>query len=495
MREPCARASRPSTPTRSCTARSSTTSRIWRTNRRAAWDGYVGATRNVVDAAGDAQVVLISTDWVFDGTQAGATEDEPPNPINVYGFLKAASRAGGHRAREARRGRAHLRRAGRGARSTRAGPRLRVLCRLAGAGAARRRAVHRLGGRGHQHARDADAGQRRRRADLADAGARAHRHPPLLRRRVRHARGARAGDGARVRPRRRAAALRPAASARRRRSRTTRASTARATAAALGVELPGVADQLARLREQLRREAGRRRPRGHLRPRGRDGLPLAAPSRRGAARPARRPRGLREDRQDDGHPVPAPVGQPARRVELRRARQATSTCTASRCASTPGPACRCTARCPRPWTRARRPGVAELDGASDAFPFAHTVRLRGDARRRAADHDHDRGPRRPGAGQLRLPPVPADPGRPARRVARRAARDAPPEAHRPAAPERRDRAGRALHRPARRPRLRRRLRPARRRARSSSRAATAGSRCASRRASPSPRSTPRRPTT
>ena len=67
------------------------TSRTWRTHRRAAWDGYVGATRNVVDAAGDAQVVLISTDWVFDGTQAGATEDEPPNPINVYGFLKAAS--------------------------------------------------------------------------------------------------------------------------------------------------------------------------------------------------------------------------------------------------------------------------------------------------------------------------------------------------------------------------------------------------------------------
>ena len=60
-------------------------------NRRAAWDGYVGATRNVVEAAGEAQVVLISTDWVFDGTQPDATEDEPPNPINVYGFLKAAS--------------------------------------------------------------------------------------------------------------------------------------------------------------------------------------------------------------------------------------------------------------------------------------------------------------------------------------------------------------------------------------------------------------------
>jgi dTDP-4-dehydrorhamnose reductase len=61
--------------------------------RRAAWEGYVGATRNVVDAANavGAHVVLVSTDWVFDGTQAGATEDEPPNPINAYGFLKAAS--------------------------------------------------------------------------------------------------------------------------------------------------------------------------------------------------------------------------------------------------------------------------------------------------------------------------------------------------------------------------------------------------------------------
>jgi dTDP-4-dehydrorhamnose reductase len=61
------------------------------TDRSAAWAGYVGATRNVVDAAAGAPVVLVSTDWVFDGTQSGAREDEPPNPINAYGFLKAAS--------------------------------------------------------------------------------------------------------------------------------------------------------------------------------------------------------------------------------------------------------------------------------------------------------------------------------------------------------------------------------------------------------------------
>jgi dTDP-4-dehydrorhamnose reductase len=60
--------------------------------RREAWDHYVGATRTLADAANaaDAQLLLVSTDWVFDGTQAGATEDTPPNPINLYGFLKAA---------------------------------------------------------------------------------------------------------------------------------------------------------------------------------------------------------------------------------------------------------------------------------------------------------------------------------------------------------------------------------------------------------------------
>jgi dTDP-4-dehydrorhamnose reductase len=62
-------------------------------DRRGAWEAYVGATRNLVDAANAAgvRIVLVSTDWVFDGTQAPAAEDEPPNPVNAYGFLKAAS--------------------------------------------------------------------------------------------------------------------------------------------------------------------------------------------------------------------------------------------------------------------------------------------------------------------------------------------------------------------------------------------------------------------
>ena len=62
-------------------------------DRRRAWDAYVGATRNVVNAANraGAHVVLISTDWVFDGIGAPASESEPPHPINTYGFLKASS--------------------------------------------------------------------------------------------------------------------------------------------------------------------------------------------------------------------------------------------------------------------------------------------------------------------------------------------------------------------------------------------------------------------
>jgi dTDP-4-dehydrorhamnose reductase len=59
----------------------------------AAWNAYVGATRHVVDAANAAaaKVVLVSTDWVFDGRHPGAGERTPPNPVNLYGVLKMAS--------------------------------------------------------------------------------------------------------------------------------------------------------------------------------------------------------------------------------------------------------------------------------------------------------------------------------------------------------------------------------------------------------------------
>ncbi|MGY2872880.1 dTDP-4-dehydrorhamnose reductase [Marmoricola sp. URHA0025 HA25] len=61
-------------------------------NRTAAWDSYVVATRNVIDAANSvgATMVYVSTDWVFDGTSPDSDESAPPNPVNLYGFLKAA---------------------------------------------------------------------------------------------------------------------------------------------------------------------------------------------------------------------------------------------------------------------------------------------------------------------------------------------------------------------------------------------------------------------
>ena len=55
---------------------------------REGWGAYVGATRNVMEAAGGALVILVSTDWVFSGP---AREDTPPTPVNLYGMLKAAS--------------------------------------------------------------------------------------------------------------------------------------------------------------------------------------------------------------------------------------------------------------------------------------------------------------------------------------------------------------------------------------------------------------------
>lgn len=59
-------------------------------DRHLAWDSYVGSTRTLTQAANDlgAKMILVSTDWVFDGAQPGATETTPPNPINLYGVLK-----------------------------------------------------------------------------------------------------------------------------------------------------------------------------------------------------------------------------------------------------------------------------------------------------------------------------------------------------------------------------------------------------------------------
>lgn len=62
-------------------------------DRELAWNSYVGTTETLVEAANQigATLILVSTDWVFDGTQHAATETTPPNPINLYGVLKLVS--------------------------------------------------------------------------------------------------------------------------------------------------------------------------------------------------------------------------------------------------------------------------------------------------------------------------------------------------------------------------------------------------------------------
>src|SRR5581483_997257 len=61
--------------------------------RELAWRTNVEATHHLTDAANEcgAQIIFISTDWVFDGMQGDATEVTPPNPINYYGVMKVAS--------------------------------------------------------------------------------------------------------------------------------------------------------------------------------------------------------------------------------------------------------------------------------------------------------------------------------------------------------------------------------------------------------------------
>ena len=61
--------------------------------RKLAWRSYVDATLTLAEAANRAaaKLILVSTDWVFDGTQSGADEHTPPNPVNYYGVLKALS--------------------------------------------------------------------------------------------------------------------------------------------------------------------------------------------------------------------------------------------------------------------------------------------------------------------------------------------------------------------------------------------------------------------
>lgn len=58
-----------------------------------AYDAFVGLTQRVTLAANEvgAQPILISTDWVMDGTQHRVPETDPGNPVNFYGVLKVLS--------------------------------------------------------------------------------------------------------------------------------------------------------------------------------------------------------------------------------------------------------------------------------------------------------------------------------------------------------------------------------------------------------------------
>lgn len=60
-------------------------------DRPYSYDSYVGMTSRVVTAAIESgtKPIYISTDWVMDGTGHLYGEDDPGNPVNIYGFLKA----------------------------------------------------------------------------------------------------------------------------------------------------------------------------------------------------------------------------------------------------------------------------------------------------------------------------------------------------------------------------------------------------------------------
>lgn len=51
----------------------------------------VEATRHLAALAQDRPLVFFSTDLVFDGSKGGYVEDDPPNPLSVYGETKVAA--------------------------------------------------------------------------------------------------------------------------------------------------------------------------------------------------------------------------------------------------------------------------------------------------------------------------------------------------------------------------------------------------------------------
>lgn len=54
------------------------------------WRANVVSTRYLTEAANQvgAKMILVSSDWVFDGTRSDSDERTPPNPLNLYGVHK-----------------------------------------------------------------------------------------------------------------------------------------------------------------------------------------------------------------------------------------------------------------------------------------------------------------------------------------------------------------------------------------------------------------------
>ncbi|MBI1978626.1 MAG: SDR family oxidoreductase [Candidatus Aenigmarchaeota archaeon] len=62
-------------------------------NKDSAWVSNVEATKNIVEACSkfESKLLLVSTDYVFDGVKGMYKEDDVPNPVNFYGKTKLAA--------------------------------------------------------------------------------------------------------------------------------------------------------------------------------------------------------------------------------------------------------------------------------------------------------------------------------------------------------------------------------------------------------------------
>lgn len=62
-------------------------------DHRIAWRSFVDPIVRIADIVNrsSARLILVSTDWVFDGLSAPATEDAPTSPVNLYGRMKLAA--------------------------------------------------------------------------------------------------------------------------------------------------------------------------------------------------------------------------------------------------------------------------------------------------------------------------------------------------------------------------------------------------------------------